>query len=157
MLNQGQGGKINPSDVARNPGRRGRGVCAINRRRYGGFTGRFGWENSPEFTSKRLDQWAYLNGVELDFSRPGKPTDNAFIEAFNGRFRQRELVPVPAGRRGESGNLAKTLQWGKAQQRVGEPVPEGVRRTGGNSGLTRKTSTMAGTGNGASPVMVRLT
>ena len=32
--------------------------------------------------------WAYLNGVELDFSRPGKPKDNAFIESFNGRFRQ---------------------------------------------------------------------
>ena len=45
-------------------------------------------DNGPEFTSKRLDQWAYLNGVELDFSRPGKPTDNAFIESFNGRFRQ---------------------------------------------------------------------
>ena len=42
--------------------------------------------NGPVFTSKRLDQWAYLNGVDLDFSRPGKPTDNAFIEAFNGRF-----------------------------------------------------------------------
>ena len=41
----------------------------------------------PEFTSKRLDQWAYLNGVELDFSRPGKPTDNAMIEAFNARLR----------------------------------------------------------------------
>ncbi len=45
-------------------------------------------DNGPEFTSKRLDQWAYLNGVELDFSRPGKPTDNAFIESFNGRFRE---------------------------------------------------------------------
>ena len=45
-------------------------------------------DNGPEFTSKQLDQWAYLNGVELDFSRPGKPTDNAFIESFNGRFRQ---------------------------------------------------------------------
>jgi putative transposase len=41
-----------------------------------------------EFTSKALDQWAYLNGVELDFTRPGKPTDNAFIESFNGRVRQ---------------------------------------------------------------------
>ena len=41
----------------------------------------------PEFTSKALDQWAYLNGVELDFSRPGKPTDNAIVEAFNGRLR----------------------------------------------------------------------
>lgn len=48
-------------------------------------------DNGPEFTSKRLDQWAYLNGVELDFSRPGKPTDNAFIESFNGRFRQQCL------------------------------------------------------------------
>ena len=45
-------------------------------------------DNGPEFASKRLDQWAYLNQVELDFSRPGKPTDNAFIEAFNGRFRE---------------------------------------------------------------------
>jgi putative transposase len=45
-------------------------------------------DNGPEFISKILDQWAYLNGVELDFSRPGKPTDNALIEAFNGRFRQ---------------------------------------------------------------------
>ena len=45
-------------------------------------------DNGPEFISKVLDQWAYLNGVELDFSRPGKPTDNAFIEAFNGRLRQ---------------------------------------------------------------------
>ena len=41
----------------------------------------------PEFTSKRLDQLAYLNGVELDFSRPGNPTDNAMIEAFNARLR----------------------------------------------------------------------
>jgi putative transposase len=44
-------------------------------------------DNGPEFTSKVLDQWAYLNGVDLDFIRPGKPTDNALIEAFNGRFR----------------------------------------------------------------------
>jgi putative transposase len=45
-------------------------------------------DNGPEFTSKKLDQWAYLNQVELDFIRPGKPTDNAFIEAFNGRLRE---------------------------------------------------------------------
>ena len=45
-------------------------------------------DNGPEFTSKKLDQWAYLNQVELDFSRPGKPTDNALIEAFNGRLRE---------------------------------------------------------------------
>ena len=45
-------------------------------------------DNGPEFTSKVLDRWAYLNGVELDFIRPGKPTDNTLIEAFNGRFRE---------------------------------------------------------------------
>lgn len=44
-------------------------------------------DKGSEFTSKRLDQWAYLNGVRLDFSRPGKPTDNGLIEAFNGRLR----------------------------------------------------------------------
>ena len=45
-------------------------------------------DNGPEFASRLLDQWAYLNKVELDFSRPGKPTDNALIEAFNSRLRQ---------------------------------------------------------------------
>ena len=48
-------------------------------------------DNGPEFVSKALDQWAYWNKVELDFSRPGKPTDNAFIESFNGRVRQELL------------------------------------------------------------------
>ena len=45
-------------------------------------------DNGPEFISKAMDQWAYWNKVELDFSRPGKPTDNAFIESFNARLRQ---------------------------------------------------------------------
>jgi putative transposase len=45
-------------------------------------------DNGPEFVSKSLDLWAYWNGVQLDFSRPGKPTDNAFIESFNGKFRE---------------------------------------------------------------------
>jgi putative transposase len=44
-------------------------------------------DQSSEFISRDLDLWAYAHGVTLDFSRPGKPTDNAFIEAFNGRFR----------------------------------------------------------------------
>ena len=35
-----------------------------------------------------LDAWAHRHGVKLEFSRPGKPTDNAFIESFNGRLRQ---------------------------------------------------------------------
>ncbi len=44
-------------------------------------------DNGPEFAGRMLDQWAWLNRVELDFSRPGKPTDNAYIEAFNARLR----------------------------------------------------------------------
>ena len=44
-------------------------------------------DNGPQFISRDLDLWAYQNDVILDFSRPGKPTDNAFIESFNGKFR----------------------------------------------------------------------
>lgn len=44
-------------------------------------------DNGSEFISKALDKWAYDNQVVLDFSRPGKPTDNPYIESFNGSFR----------------------------------------------------------------------
>jgi putative transposase len=44
-------------------------------------------DNGSEFISKALDLWACENNVALEFSRPGKPTDNAFIESFNGSFR----------------------------------------------------------------------
>jgi len=53
-----------------------------------GVPSRIQVDNGPEFVSKVLDRWAYENAVELAFSRPGKPTDNAHIEAFNGRLRQ---------------------------------------------------------------------
>ena len=45
-------------------------------------------DNGSEFISKAMDKWAYERGVELDFSRPGKPTDNAKIESFNGQLRR---------------------------------------------------------------------
>jgi putative transposase len=44
-------------------------------------------DNGSEFTSQAMDLWAYRNGVRIDFSRPGKPTDNAFVESFNGTLR----------------------------------------------------------------------
>lgn len=44
-------------------------------------------DQGSEFVSRDMDLWAYQRGVVLDFSRPGKPTNNAFIEAFNGRCR----------------------------------------------------------------------
>ena len=49
---------------------------------------RIACDNGPEFISKALDKWAYDHHVTLNFSRPGKPTDNAIIESFNGRFRE---------------------------------------------------------------------
>lgn len=52
-----------------------------------GLPRRLAIDNGPEFISKALDAWAYRNKVQLEFSRPGKPTDNAFAESFNGHFR----------------------------------------------------------------------
>ena len=47
-----------------------------------GFPATIRVDQGTEFVSRDLDLWAYQRGVTLDFSRPGKPTDNAFIEAF---------------------------------------------------------------------------
>jgi putative transposase len=48
-------------------------------------------DNGSEFYSRTTDSWAYAQGVRLDFSRPGKPMDNPFIESFNGRLRDEHL------------------------------------------------------------------
>jgi len=45
-------------------------------------------DNGTEFTCCDVDEWAHRNGVKLDFIRPGKPIENAYIESFNGRLRQ---------------------------------------------------------------------
>jgi len=45
-------------------------------------------DNGTEFTCRAVDEWAHRNGVKLDFIRPGKPIENAYIESFNGRLRQ---------------------------------------------------------------------
>ena len=44
-------------------------------------------DNGSEFQSRLVDLWAFTNKVQLEFSRPGKPTDNAHIESFNGSLR----------------------------------------------------------------------
>lgn len=44
-------------------------------------------DNGSEFSGRVLDMWAYHYNVKIDFSLPGKPTDNSFIETFNGSFR----------------------------------------------------------------------
>jgi putative transposase len=48
-------------------------------------------DNGPEFISCALDRWAHAHGVELHFIQPGKPTQNAFVESFNGKFRDEFL------------------------------------------------------------------
>jgi len=48
-------------------------------------------DNGTEFTSKALDDWAYKRGVKLNYTRPGKPTDNGLTESFNGRLRDEFL------------------------------------------------------------------
>ena len=45
-------------------------------------------DNGPEFTSKAMFFWARRSGVRLHFIQPGKPTQNAFVESFNGKFRE---------------------------------------------------------------------
>jgi putative transposase len=53
----------------------------------GCYPATIGVDNGSEFISKDLDLWANQKGVTLDFSKPGKPTDNAYIDSFNGSFR----------------------------------------------------------------------
>jgi putative transposase len=47
-------------------------------------------DNGPEFAGRTLDAWAYARGVTLRFIRPGKPIENAYVESFNGKFRDGE-------------------------------------------------------------------
>ena len=58
-----------------------------------GYPGTIRVDQGSEFVSRDLDLWAYTYDVTLDFSRPGKPTDNAFIEAFNSKLRAECLNP----------------------------------------------------------------
>lgn len=44
-------------------------------------------DNGPEFAGRALDEWAYQRGIRLRFIRPGKPVENAYVESFNGKFR----------------------------------------------------------------------
>lgn len=44
-------------------------------------------DNGSEFSGRAMDEWAHKNNVKLDFIRPGKPVENAFIESFNGKIR----------------------------------------------------------------------
>lgn len=67
-----------------------------------GYPGTIRVDQGSQFVSRDLDLWAYTHGVTLDFSRPGKPTDNAFIEAFSsfvGKVRQGASLAAATGLR----------------------------------------------------------
>ncbi len=64
-------------------------------------------DNGPEFSGRALDQWAHQHSVKLQFSRPGKPTDNAMIETFNAKVRAECL----------------DQHWFTSLQEAQEPVP----------------------------------
>jgi putative transposase len=51
-------------------------------------------DNDPEFIRKDFDLWAFMHSVTLDFSRPRKSRDNAFIESLNGKFRPSTYAPT---------------------------------------------------------------
>jgi len=55
--------------------------------RFRGYPRAIRTDQGPEFTGRALDQWAYQHGVQLKLIQPGKPTQNAFVESFNGKFR----------------------------------------------------------------------
>lgn len=63
-------------------------VAAVERLKHSRATPmRIQADNGPEFISMALDRYAYEHGITVDYSRPGKPTDNPFIESFNGSLR----------------------------------------------------------------------
>jgi putative transposase len=65
---------------------RQRVVALLERLKASGLPQTIKVDYGSEFISKALDAWAHCHSVKLKFSRPGKPTDNAFIESFNGRL-----------------------------------------------------------------------
>ena len=67
----------------------GKRVCTVLSQiaAFRGLPDRIVVDNGPEFISNALDAWAYERGVKLHFIRPGKPVDNAYMESFNGKFR----------------------------------------------------------------------
>ena len=92
----------------------------------------------PEFISKELDLWAFMRGVTLDFSRPGKPTDNAFIESLNGKFRAECLnanwfLSLDEARR-KCEAWRRDYNEVRPHSAIGNQVPATLHRSAGNPG-----------------------
>ena len=92
-------------------------------------------DNGSEFAGRAMEAWAYQAGVKLDFIRPGKPVENAFIESFNGKLRDEclnrelSLASLTLGRSSIGGaaiaiNSARTALWPNALPRSSPPLTE---------------------------------
>lgn len=95
-------------------------------------------DNGPEFVSKELDLWAFLRDVTLDFSRPGKPTDNAYIESMNGKFRAECLnanwfMSLDEARR-KCEAWRRDYNEVRPHSAIGNEVPASLHRATGNPG-----------------------
>jgi putative transposase len=95
-------------------------------------------DNGPEFISKKLDLWAFMRGVTLDFSRPGKPTDNAYIESLNGKFRAECLnthwfLSLDEAR-GKCAAWRRYYNEVRPHSAIGNQVPAALHRSAGDPG-----------------------
>ena len=85
-------------------------------------------DHGTEFMSRALEDWAYQRGVQLDFIRPGKPVENAFIESFNGRLQRRVFerppIHVDRGCESEDRSVARRLQSASPTQLARAPDTE---------------------------------
>lgn len=102
-------------------------VAVLDRlKRTAGCPERLAVDNGPEIVSKALGAWAYRNGVTLEVSRPGKPTDNAPVESFNGHVREECLDQHWFETRAEAREVIEA--W-RVEYNEGRPQrPVGLRR-----------------------------
>ncbi|MEO8276546.1 MAG: IS3 family transposase [Thermoanaerobaculia bacterium] len=91
-----------------------------------GVPGQITVDNGSEYTSVALGQWAADHGVDLRFSRPGKPTDNPFIESFNGKFRDECLNENWFLGLGDARRIIEV--WRKENKKKGRTCPSGCGR-----------------------------
>ncbi|WP_320203887.1 IS3 family transposase [Agrobacterium rosae] len=95
-------------------------------------------DNGSEFISRDLDLWAYANNVTLDFSRPGKPTDNGFIEAFNSKLRAECLNAhwflTLADSREKLETWRRYYNEDRPHSAIGYNVPIAIHNPGGETG-----------------------
>ena len=104
-------------------------------------------DHGTEFMSKALEEWAYQRGVKLDFTHPGKPTENGHIESFNGRLRD-ECLNVNQfnsldDAQAQDRSVADRLQCASSTQLARPPDTERVREKASGATDLRSSESLA--------------